>query len=123
MNTYLLAAALLSILIGIIHSILGEMLIFKKLRNNALVPTLGASPLNKSNIRIIWATWHLASILGFAIGAILINLANEKVLDSFIINSVSWAMMASSILVCYATKGKHPGWFGLLLVSLLCFLA
>jgi len=118
-----MSAGLLSILVGLVHSVLGEFLVFKTLREGSLVPTSPAPPLRQRNIRILWATWHLASIFGFAVGAILIHLAMQAQTPFFIIQSIAVSMFVSSVLVFYATKAKHPGWVGLLAVAVLCWLA
>jgi len=118
-----MSAGLLSIVVGIVHSILGEFLIFKNLRNGSLVPNISVPPLRERNIRILWATWHLASVFGFAMGAILIQLAIMPAPQVFIIQSIAFSMCSGSALVFYATKAKHPGWVGLLGVAVLCWLA
>jgi len=123
MNYLLMSAGILSIAIGLVHSILGEFLIFKNLRNGSLVPNISLLPLKERNIRILWATWHLASILGFAMGAILIQLAMTPEPSTFIIQAIALSMLLGSVLVFYATKAKHPGWVGLLGVTVLCWLA
>jgi len=123
LNTLLFAAGILSFIVGLVHSVLGELLVFKKLRADSLVPTSTAPPLKERNIRILWATWHLASFFGFAIGAILIHLASSELVPTFIVNSIALSMTSGSILVLYATKAKHPGWVGLLLVAILCWLS
>lgn len=123
MDFLLLSAGLLSLAVGIIHSILGEVLVFNKLRNNSLVPTSSPPPLQERNVRILWATWHLASFFGFAMGAILIHFAITAQAPAFIIQSIALSMLCGSLLVFYATKAKHPGWVGLLLVAVLCWLA
>ena len=64
MDIPLTLAALLLIVTGLVHSLLGEWLIFRHLRQGTLVPKLGAPPLQTRNIRILWATWHLTSVLG-----------------------------------------------------------
>lgn len=122
-NYFLMTAGALSIIVGLVHSVLGELLIFKKLRNGSLVPTRPAPPLRQRNIRILWATWHLASVFGFAMGAILIHFASITEIPNIVIQSIALSMCSASILVCYATKAQHPGWIGLLLVAVLCWLA
>lgn len=77
MQTLLSIAAGLAVLTGIVHSALGELLIFRHLRNGTLVPTQDAPPLRSRNVRIIWATWHLASVFGWAFAAILARLAMD----------------------------------------------
>ena len=123
MNYFLLAAGSLSIVIGLIHSALGERLIFKSLRQGKIVPDASLSPLREQHIGILWATWHLASILGFGIGATLIYIADTSEPIIFIVNVIGVTMLLSSTLVFIATKAQHPGWFGLLVVALLCWFA
>lgn len=124
MNTFLFAAGVLSIVVGLIHSILGEVLIFKKLRVDSLIPTMAKEPLRERNIRILWATWHLASIFGWAIGAILIKLAGlDLAVSDAIVQYIAFSMFAAGVLVLIATKAKHPGWVGLCGVAILCWLA
>ena len=124
MNTLLFAAGLVSILVGLIHSALGEFLIFNKLRAGKLVPVLAKAPLQERHVRILWATWHIASIFGWAVGGILIKLATiDSAVSIVIADYISIAMLASGLLVLIATKGKHPGWIGLCTVAILCHFA
>ena len=121
MNLYLLIAGILCFPLGIAHSILGEYLIFKHKRiKGNIVPSKGGEELKERHLRILWATWHLASIFGWCIGAILIKIAvmqNLEIVD-FILNSIIYTMFLSSVLVLVGTKGKHPGWIVLLLIGI-----
>lgn len=124
MNTLLLAAGLLSIFVGLIHSILGELLIFKKVRDGAIVPAVSSGLLGEGNIRILWATWHIASIFGWVAGVMLISIANNGFSGSALfIQYISASMFAAGLLVFIATKARHPGWIGLCGVAILCWLA
>lgn len=124
MQTYLIAAAVISIIVGLVHSVLGEVLIFSKLRTSGLVPSKSAPPLQERNVRILWATWHLASVFCWAFTGILISLAlDTKSLESVALNATTFAFLGGSLLVLIGTKGKHPGWFGLLAVAVLVFFA
>lgn len=125
MNIYFLIAGILSILLGLVHSILGEYLIFKDKRiKGSIVPSQKSQGLREKHLRIIWATWHLASIFGWCIGAILIkiSLVQDELNPAFvdlIVQSIVVAMVAGSVIVVYATKGRHPGWIVLFLIALL----
>ena len=123
MQPYLIAAAVVAVLVGVVHSVLGEFLIFKKLRSSGLVPKESALPLQSRNIRILWATWHLASVFGFALAAIIFSLSNSPApKNSTIFNALILAFVGGSALVLIATKGKHPGWVGLLAVAILTYM-
>lgn len=117
LNIPFLAAALLLIVIGLVHSILGERLIFRRMRHGGFIPTEGGSVLREPHVRILWATWHVVSALGFGLAALLLWMAQPAqapLAQSFIASALSAALAASSALVLIGTKGKHPGWIGLL---------
>lgn len=123
MQTYFLSAAIVSVVVAIVHSVLGELLIFKKLRRSGLVPTEAAPPLQSRNIRILWATWHLASVFGLGFAVTLYSAAaGHSSLDSIAIYAVICAFVGASALILLATRGKHPGWVGLLAVAVLVYL-
>ena len=44
MQTYLFAAGVLTLVVGAIHSVVGEILIFRHVRIHGLVPAMGAPP-------------------------------------------------------------------------------
>lgn len=125
MNLYLLIAGILCFFLGVVHSFLGEYLIFKNKRNKgSLTPSKVGVELKERHLRILWATWHLASVFGWCIGAILIkiavteNLQNKELVD-FILPSIVFTMLLSSALILIGTKGKHPGWIVLLVIGIL----
>ena len=122
MNNYMFAAGALAILVGLVHSVLGEILIFNRMRNKGVIPTVGAPLLRERHVRILWASWHVVTVFGCAIGAILLRLAfpfSENVLKIFVENTIAISMLVSSLLVLVGTKGMHPGWLALLGVAVL----
>ena len=62
MQMALFGAGLLAFATGLVHSLLGERLIFRRLREH------GASVTESRRLGILWATWHLASVFGWALG-------------------------------------------------------
>ena len=126
MNEYLLIASCLTVLVGIIHSLLGEKLIFSQLRLGQIVPTNVALPLKERHIRIIWATWHIVSLFGFGFAALLywLSLPSTDIeMVSTLQMVIAMPMILSSLLVLWATKGKHPGWVGLTLIVVFVLLS
>ena len=126
MNLFLLTASILAILIGVVHSVLGEKLIFSRLRSAGIVPTEAPLPLKERNIRKIWATWHIVSLFGFGIAFLLYLLAIPSTnieITWRIKMAIALPMFLSAMLVLWATKGRHPGWTGLLTVSIFVFLS
>ncbi|MGX5674015.1 hypothetical protein [Thermomonas fusca] len=125
MQTALTVAAGLSILTGLVHSVLGEWLIFRHLRQGTLVPQLGAPPLRARNVRILWATWHLASVFGWAFAAVLLGLASSPAapVRQLVFQAIAAANLGGAILVLVGTRGRHPGWIALGAVAVLVWVA
>ena len=119
---FYIAGAVLMALIGVIHTVLGEVLIFQRMRVKGLVPTRGGDVLRERNVRILWATWHLATVLGFLAAVMIVHLTRTPAASDeskLLVVSLIGAMLAGSLLVLVGTRGRHPGWAGLLVVALL----
>ena len=113
-------AALLAVVTGLVHSVLGERLIFRHLRDTSLVPSRPAPPLQARHVRILWATWHLASVLAWALAGLLWALARNPgaPLPADLVLSVCAAgFLAGAVLVLVGTRGRHPGWIALAIVA------
>lgn len=123
MNIHLTAASALCFIIGLIHSVLGEVLIFRRLRRpGALVPTEGGTALRERHVRILWASWHLATVFGWCVAAVLGWLAQRgqvALAASLPAKAAAAALLAGAFLVHVGTKGRHPGWAGLLAAAVL----
>jgi len=59
MESYLFVAGCLSLALGVIHSVMGEILIFRRMRQGRIIPTNGHPVLKERHVRILWASWHL----------------------------------------------------------------
>ncbi len=100
-------------IVGFVHTGLGETLIFKGWRQSA--PDIARQHRN-----IIWASWHLVTICCVAFGIILLAVgAGVEDLTSLILYIIAAAFLLSSGLVLLATRGKHPGWVVLLIIAVL----
>lgn len=120
MHVPYLIAAILAAVTGLAHSVLGEVLIFRHLRDGGLVPSLAAPPLRVRNIRIIWATWHLATLFGWAFAGVLLQLALGRPMSvSLVVGAMLFAYLGGAVLVLVGTKGRHPGWIALTAVAAL----
>ena len=125
MNTYLVSAAILAFVVGLVHSILGELMVFSRMRQGLIVPTNGGSVLRQPHVRILWASWHVLTIFGWSLAAVLLLLASEPSVGSLrdsLLQAVAVAMLLGSVVVFYGTKARHPGWLGLLAVAALIWL-
>lgn len=108
-----------------VYSILGEIRIFSRMRKNGLIPTEGGHALKESHVRILWATWHVATAFGWGFAVILLWLSfpsTDQSIKEFIARTTLVSMLAASLSVLIGTKGKHPGWLGLLGVAVFVWL-
>lgn len=125
MQTTLALAAGIAVLTGLVHSVLGERLIFKHLRNGTLIPALAAPPLRSGHVRILWATWHLATVFGWAFAVVLFRLAEnpQTPLPALVAGATVAAYGGGALLVLVGTRGRHPGWIALGAVAVLTWCA
>lgn len=122
MNLYFVAAGVLAFVIGLVHSVLGERFIFRRMRMNGFIPTNGGQVLREPHVRILWASWHVVTVLGWCIAVALFWLAHPskaQLVQSTASNAIACALLGSSMLVLVGTKGRHPGWVGLLAAAIL----
>ena len=126
MNIALVLAAGVLALVGAAHSVLGEILVFRALRTRGVVPTGGRPILREHQVRILWGTWHLATVLGWALSALLWRVGTAPLetglnagLGAWVADVAAMASLASGLLVFYATDGRHPAWLALLAVAAL----
>lgn len=121
MNPYLAAAAVLAALIGLVHSVFGERLIFRRLPVSDDRRRGHARPFD-----ILWASWHIATVMGLALAALLWMLATTGEpfpLRGVVSNVIASAYAVSGALVLLGTRARHPGWIGLSGVALLVWIA
>lgn len=122
MNSYFVAAGVLAFVIGLVHSVLGERLVFRRMRAKGFIPTNGGQVLREPHVRILWASWHVVTVLGWCIAVALLWLAhpsNAQLVQSTVSKAIVAALLGSSVLVLVGTKGRHIGWMGLLTAALL----
>lgn len=117
MNIWFLCAAGLTVLIALAHSVVGEQRIFRHLRRaGELVPTEGDTLLREFQVRILWATWHMLSVMGLGLAAVLFWLAHpaaQAASAGRLEWSVAAAMAVSGALVLVSNRGQHPAWLAL----------
>lgn len=122
MNWYFSAAAVLTFVVGLVHSVLGERLVFRRMRRAGPIPTNGGSALREGHVRILWASWHVATVLGWCVAVALVwlSLPSSSTEGALLLGrSIVVAMFACSLLVLVGTKGRHLGWMAFLCVAVL----
>ncbi len=124
MNIYLLVASVLAFLLGVVHSVMGEVLIFRRMPKNSALLNKAGLPRRYANI--LWASWHIVSVFGWAIAAALFGLAlpyQPDDLAGLATLTIAVATLGASALVLVGTKGRHPGWIVLLIIGALAWFA
>ncbi len=120
----LLAAGLLAFSLGLVHSVLGEVLFFRhmeRFQGFPLVP--GGHDYWKRTLRM---TWHIPSILAWAFAWILIDFAFLAQLgggERFVVKTIALSQLLCAVLTLVGTKGKHPAWVAFLALAVLCWIA
>ncbi|MFP8781400.1 hypothetical protein [Hydrogenophaga sp. RWCD_12] len=125
MNPWLIAAGLCTLLIGVVHSVMGEQRIFRHLRQGGWVPTQGEPLLREYQLRIVWGSWHLVTCFGLGVAALLFLAARPDVpvaLRDGMVACAVGVMLLAAALVALATRGRHPAWLALSLTSAVALL-
>jgi len=105
----LIAAACLTFLIGIIHSVLGERFILRCLfRRNNLPIIMGDVFYTKQTLRM---AWHITTIAWWGLALILLRLAGvESSTKSDILIIISAVFAVSGLAALIFSKGRHLSW-------------
>ena len=105
----LLFGALLLLIIGLVHSYLGEKyLLIRLLRRDNLPKLLGSDWFTK---RVLRFAWHLTTIAWWGFAAVLYVLSSPNVnIQNDILIIVSIVFFFSGILALLFTRGKHLSW-------------
>jgi len=119
MNVMLLVAGLLSALIGIAHSVLGEKLVLGPLfRRGDLPRLLGSTTFARQTLRF---TWHLTTVLLLGIGAAVIDLslAPLEPQSACTIHVLAITLVVCSLLSLIGARARHFSWWVFLIIAVL----
>jgi hypothetical protein len=122
MNVMLLVAGLLSGMIGIAHSVLGEKLVLGPLFARGEVPKLlGSTAFARRTLRF---TWHLTTVLLLGIGAaaMALSLAPLNPQSTCTIQVLAITFAACSLLSLIGARAKHFSWWVFLIIAVLLWI-
>jgi hypothetical protein len=135
MNTYFALAGGLALLLSLLHSVMGELLLFRRWIRDSLpavapfslievrkLGLTGSPDLARQTLRF---TWHLPAVLGLGLGAVLLRLSwpdSQGAQLAFVERATALSFLACSLLVLLCSRGKHPGWAVFLAIALLIWL-
>ena len=108
MRISLLVAAALLVLAAVAHSVLGERYILIRLFRRADLPKLfGGTEFTRRTLRF---AWHLTTVLGFGLAALLIDLASRGADLTRIGIIVSVTSFACGLVALIGSRGRHLSW-------------
>jgi hypothetical protein len=108
--------AFLLIVIGLVHSILGERYILIRLFKKGDLPKLfGGTEFTKNTLRF---AWHLTSISWWGFAAILIHLAQSPPSIESLGNVIALTFLLHFLIALYFSKGQHLSWVFFLVIAL-----
>ena len=105
----LIAAAVLTFLIGLAHSYLGERyIIIRLLRRDNLPHLFGSDLFTKKTLRF---AWHITTVAWWGLAAILVVLASPIHHQHYpILLTISLVFFISGSISLWFSKGKHFSW-------------
>ncbi|MDT8998624.1 hypothetical protein RQP53_04995 [Paucibacter sp. APW11] len=119
MNYFWMAAAVLLVLVGLVHSLLGERRIFAPHRAAGRVVPYAAG----HRLGVQWVSWHLTALLGWVMAAALWERGSAglplSAADQHLGLELTLALLAGAAGLAGATAGRHLGWLGLAAAALL----
>ena len=119
MNLFLMIAGLLSALIGVAHSVLGEKLVLRPLFTRGEVPKLlGSTAFAHHTLRF---TWHLTTVLLLGIGAVVMVLSLSPLdpRSTWVLQVLAATFTVCSLLSLIGARAKHFSWWVFLIIAVL----
>lgn len=122
MNVYLITSAVLIIITGTIHSVLGEKLILIPVFKMPLPPLLKSEIFMK---RVLRMAWHMTTLAWWGIGYIFWRLAQQPLDATGILftKTILIVCLISGLFSLVWARGRHFSWMVFLLVSYLLWKA
>lgn len=122
MKIGLLVAAALLVAIALVHSVLGERYILRRLFRRENLPRLfGSDWFTKQTLRF---AWHITSIawLGFAV-ILALNAAPAAPSPELVVEVIAATFLITGVIAALASRGRHLSWVVFLSVAALALLA
>ena len=117
----LYTAAVLTILIGIAHSWLGERYILMRLfRRSTLPPLFGGEGFTRNTLRF---AWHLTTIAWWGFAALLIVMAGGPPALQTLGAIIGTTFLVHSVITLAASRGRHFAWPVFLAIGVLAIYA
>ena len=116
----LIAAAVLLVVIGLAHSLLGEKYILQRLFRQPLPKLFGDDGFTKRTLRF---AWHITSLLFVGFAAILLLLHVDAGSPRNLLRVTAVCFAATALVALIASRGRHLSWPVFTAIAALCWLA
>ena len=116
----LIVAAALCVLIGVIHSYLGERFILIRLFRRPLPPLFGDDWFTKQTLRF---AWHITTVAWCGFAAILVSLNAGSADRHQLLVLIGATFGTTALLALLASRGKHLSWIVFGAIAALCVVA
>lgn len=114
----LLVAAVLTVLIGIAHSYLGERYILIRLFRRALPPLFGDDRFTKNTLRF---AWHITTIAWIGMAVIFCYLHFDALSKQALLGALGATFGLSGLTALIASKGRHLSWVVFFAIAILAY--
>lgn len=106
------------ILLGLVHSVLGEVLIFRHVRRGKARHAGAIDLLPQRRWDALWSSWHLVTLLGVGLGtSLLLIAAGPATKPPAYLWAIAVTFAVASVYWLVGTRGKHPAWLVLAAIS------
>ena len=116
----LYAACAVLLVLGIAHSLLGELWLLAPMPRFQGAAAFANDRLPKRTLRV---TWHIATLLGYGDALVLFRYAQRGDGDPFVVRVIAASLAVCGALVLLGTRARHPGWTGFFVAAGLCWIA
>ena len=114
----LILAAVLTIAIGFIHSVLGERYILIRLFRQPLPKLFGSDEFTRKTLRF---AWHITTVAWFGFAGLLILLQLDQATPSVVLIAIASTFAVTGLVALVASRGRHLSWIVFGAISALCF--
>ncbi|MCP4551188.1 MAG: hypothetical protein GY834_03905 [Bacteroidetes bacterium] len=116
MNLFFLSAAILLVIIGLIHSFVGEQKLITPLSRQTSNTVFEEDSLNRPVLRV---AWHLTTIAWWGLAIVIFDLANLSRPPQLTVHAMAGTFILTGFSIGVFTRGKHPAWIVFGIISIL----
>jgi hypothetical protein len=118
MTALIYVAAILTVAVGIAHSILGERYILSRLFRREDLPKLFGG--SKFTVRTLRLAWHVTTVAWCGFAAVLVLLARRTVWSAGLSYILATTFLVTGAVTLIISRGQHLAWFVFLVIGGVC---